>query len=67
MSDRIEELKRAIRQNIEETEMAKKTAARKQNPQDMTLRNVRAAHTRIDELERRLNKLVKKVKKLKHG
>jgi tetrahydromethanopterin S-methyltransferase subunit B len=54
---------------MEETEMAmtKETATRKRNPQDVTLRNVRAAHTRIDELERRLDKLAKKVKKLKHG
>jgi uncharacterized protein Yka (UPF0111/DUF47 family) len=52
--------------------------AKKKNPQDATLRNVRAAHARIDVLERQFDKLerrtrkyilklVKKVKKLKHG
>jgi hypothetical protein len=47
--------------------MTKAWPAKKKNPQDATLRNVRAAHARIDELERKMLKLIKKVKKLKHS
>jgi cell division protein FtsB len=41
--------------------------AKKKNPQDATLRNVRAAHARLDRLERSVEKLKRKLKKLKHG
>lgn len=41
--------------------------AKKKTPQDATMRNVHAAHARLDDLERRFKKLAKKVKKLKHS